>query len=59
MKLHNLHRTSKKDEDDEDEDDDDSDTEEAENPKMDFVTIKHQGCVNRIRVRKLDTYIYF
>lgn len=51
MKLHNLHRTSKKEnDDDDDEESDESDNEEAETPKMDFATIKHQGCVNRIRV---------
>ncbi|XP_026480379.1 glutamate-rich WD repeat-containing protein 1 isoform X2 [Ctenocephalides felis] len=50
MKLHNLHRTSKKEnDDDDDEESDESDNEEAETPKMDFATIKHQGCVNRIR----------
>lgn len=53
MKLSNLHRTSKENEDDDDEDDDDdSDNEnESKTPKMTAATIKHQGCVNRIRVR--------
>lgn len=53
MKLSNLHRTSKENEDDDDDDeDDDSDNEnEAKDPKMTAAIIKHQGCVNRIRVR--------
>lgn len=54
MKLSNLHRTSKEgeEEDEDGDEDDDSDNEsELKNPKMTAAAIKHQGCVNRIRVR--------
>lgn len=51
MKLSNLHKTGKSEDDDEDEeDDDDEDDEEEKRPKMAGALIKHQGCVNRIRV---------
>lgn len=48
MKLSNLHRTSKEDEDDESSDEDEE--EDLKSPKMAGALIKHQGCVNRIRV---------
>lgn len=48
MKLTNLHATQQ--EDDDDDDDDESDNENNKNPKMVGALIKHQGCVNRIRV---------
>lgn len=51
MKLSNLHKTGKTDEEEDDDDDDDSEEEaEEKNPKMAGALIKHQGCVNRIRV---------
>lgn len=50
MKLSNLHKTSKEEEEDDDDDDEDSDDEVSKNPKMTGALIKHQGCVNRIRV---------
>lgn len=56
MKLSNLHKTgSSEDDDDDDEDDDDEsvDEDEEKRPKMAGALIKHQGCVNRIRVRNV------
>lgn len=53
MKTSNLHKTQKSDEDDEDSDkDEDSDDEELEEkaPKMDYASVAHFGCINRIRV---------
>lgn len=54
MKLSNLHKTGKPENEDDDDDDDDeeeSDDEvEEKHPKMAGALIKHQGCVNRIRV---------
>lgn len=51
--MSNLHPTSKPDtEDNEESDEEDEDEEEDEEkkPQMTFSFIKHQGCVNRIRV---------
>lgn len=52
--MSNLHPTSKpeNENDSEEDDDDDEDEEEDEEnkPQMTFSFIKHQGCVNRIRV---------
>lgn len=52
MKLSNLHKTGETEDDAEIEDDEDSDhdNEELKQPKMTGAFIKHQGCVNRIRV---------
>lgn len=51
MKLSNLHGTAKEeDDDDDDEDDESDDDDDSKNPKMAGALIKHQGCVNRIRV---------
>lgn len=51
MKLSNLHKTGKTEEEEDDDVDDDSDEEaEEKHPKMAGALIKHQGCVNRIRV---------
>lgn len=47
MRLTNLHKTSKNEENGEESDDDDD---EDVKPKMAGALIKHQGCVNRIRV---------
>lgn len=56
--MSNLHPTSKpeNENDSEEDDDDDEDEEEDEEnkPQMTFSFIKHQGCVNRIRV-----YIFY
>ena len=52
--MSNLHQTSKaedEEESDEDEEEDDEEEEDEEKkPQMTFSFIKHQGCVNRIRV---------
>lgn len=51
--MSNLHPTSKPEDDEdseEDEDDDDEEEDEEKKPQMTFSFIKHQGCVNRIRV---------
>lgn len=49
MKLSNLYKTNT---DDKEEDNDESEEEdEDKHPKMHGALIKHQGCVNRIRVR--------
>lgn len=49
--MSNLHQTSKaEDEEESDEDDDDEEEDEEKKPLMTFSFIKHQGCVNRIRV---------
>lgn len=51
MKMSNLHRTSKEgEEDDEDSDSEDEEEEEEKKPELNFASIKHLGCVNRIRV---------
>lgn len=54
MKMSNLHETSKgNDEEEEDDDDDDSDNEDDEKtPDLAFASVKHLGCINRIRVCK-------
>lgn len=59
MKLSNLHRTGKEDDDGDDDDDEDSEDEnESKNPQMAGALIKHQGCVNRIRV-SLRMFAYY
>lgn len=50
MKLSNLRRTGNSDEDDDDDDEEEDDDGEEKHPKMAGALIKHQGCVNRIRV---------
>ena len=59
MKMFNMHKTQKeeKKKDEEDEDEDDSTDEEETNaagagkqPKLHQTAIKHNGCVNRIKV---------
>lgn len=53
--MSNLHSTTKSENDSESEgeDDDDDDEDEEKKPQMTFAFIKHQGCVNRIRVSYL------
>lgn len=60
MKLSNLHRTSKEESEDEDEEESD-DEDEDKKPRMAGALIKHLGCVNRIRVRRMHctTYILY
>lgn len=51
MKLSNLNKTHK-DEDSESDSDEESDEEEESSkkkPNMDFIQLKHHGCINRIR----------
>lgn len=55
MKMSNLHRTlSKKDDSDSDEESSEESEDEAEDeakmPRLDYASIAHFGCVNRIRV---------
>lgn len=53
MRLSNLTKTGEGDDDENEDDDDDSDEEDendSKGPKMAGALIKHQGCVNRIRV---------
>ena len=64
MKMENLHRTTKekKDEENDDESDesDDDDDESDKNPELETAMIKHNGSVNRIRVRKFgQNFIIF
>jgi ribosome assembly protein RRB1 len=53
--MSNMHKTQKNvekddDEDESDSDDDDNDQDETKTPHLECARIKHQGCVNRIRV---------
>lgn len=49
--MSNLHPTTKEEEESDEEDDDEEEEEDEEKkPQMTFSFIKHQGCVNRIRV---------
>lgn len=49
--MSNMHKTQKNEDDDEDsDDDDDEDEDESRTPHLECARIKHQGCVNRIRV---------
>lgn len=61
--MSNLHSTSKPDENSDSEDDDDNDDDDEEDeekkPQMTFSFIKHQGCVNRIRVCIKDSDFVF
>ncbi|EDV59870.1 glutamate-rich WD repeat-containing protein 1 [Drosophila erecta] len=64
MKMSNLHKTQD-DDGDEDEDeeledyqDDVADREELKKPQMTCALIKHQGCVNRVRARRLGNSVY-
>lgn len=50
MKLSNLHKTSTEENEDENENDSDGEDDHDKHPKMHGALIKHQGCVNRIRV---------
>lgn len=52
MKLSNLHKTNNEEGDDDNEGSDEED-EQDKHPKMHGALIKHQGCVNRIRVNEL------
>lgn len=51
MRLSNLHKTNN--EQDDDNEGSDGEDEQDKHPKMHGALIKHQGCVNRIRVNML------
>lgn len=54
MKMSNLHRTLQKDasdsEDESSEESEDEEEDETKVPRLDYASIAHFGCVNRIRV---------
>ncbi|XP_013099644.1 glutamate-rich WD repeat-containing protein 1 [Stomoxys calcitrans] len=68
MKMHNLHKTqagtddNEEDEDegelDDDQDDVGHDAEELKKPQMSCALIKHQGCVNRVRSKRLGNSVF-
>ncbi|XP_030368981.1 glutamate-rich WD repeat-containing protein 1 [Scaptodrosophila lebanonensis] len=64
MKMSNLHKTQNDDDDGDDdeelEDDQDEgvDREELKKPEMTCALIKHQGCVNRVRARRLGNSVF-
>ncbi|XP_017079831.2 glutamate-rich WD repeat-containing protein 1 [Drosophila eugracilis] len=62
LRMSNLNKTQDNDSEDEDElDDDQDDVEnriELKKPQMTCSLIKHQGCVNRVRVRCLGSSVY-
>ncbi|KAH8372756.1 hypothetical protein KR009_004455 [Drosophila setifemur] len=61
MKMSNLHKTQEDDDEDvelEDDQDDVADREELKKPQMTCALIKHQGCVNRVRARRLGSKVY-
>lgn len=66
MKMSNLHKTQEadddKNEDDDDEelddDEDDVDGDELKKPQMTCALIKHQGCVNRVRSRRIGNTVF-
>ncbi|KAH8272623.1 hypothetical protein KR018_010189 [Drosophila ironensis] len=62
MKMSNLHRTSDDDDEDEEELEDDqddvADRQALKVPKMSCALLNHQGCVNRVRARRLGNTVY-
>lgn len=49
MKMSNLHGTEQRSEDSESESSDSEDESDERKPVMNVASIKHQGCVNRVR----------
>uniref|UniRef100_A0A0C9RTU2 Glutamate-rich WD repeat-containing protein 1 n=2 Tax=Fopius arisanus TaxID=64838 RepID=A0A0C9RTU2_9HYME len=49
MRMTNLTRTKTDDDDDEESEESDDEDKEKDTPKMSVASIKHQGCVNRVR----------
>lgn len=65
MKMSNLHKTQEGDDEEDDEDveleddqDDVADKSELKKPQMTCALIKHQGCVNRVRARRLGNSVF-
>lgn len=54
MKLSNLHKTANNEENTGSDEDEEEDEDEDKSPKMHGALLKHQGCVNRIRVSILE-----
>ncbi|XP_075224195.1 WD repeat-containing protein 1 l(2)09851 [Lycorma delicatula] len=59
MKLSNLNKTQEENEEESDDDSEDSEDEEEikKKPNMDFIQLKHHGCVNRIRSTVLNNSV--
>ncbi|KAL6267489.1 hypothetical protein P5V15_000564 [Pogonomyrmex californicus] len=53
MKMSNLHSNKQHSEDSESESSDSEDEDEEHKPMMSVASIKHQGCINRVRCTKL------
>lgn len=59
MKMGNMHKTQDDDGDDDEleDDQDDVDRDDLKKPQMTCALIKHQGCVNRVRARRLGNTV--
>ncbi|XP_011647669.1 glutamate-rich WD repeat-containing protein 1 [Pogonomyrmex barbatus] len=57
MKMSNLHSNKQHSEDSESESSDSEDEDEEHEPMMSVASIKHQGCINRVRCTKLGGII--
>ncbi|KAH8234322.1 hypothetical protein KR038_007686 [Drosophila bunnanda] len=62
MKMDNMHKTQDDGDDDdeelEDDQDDVVDRDDLKKPQMTCALIKHQGCVNRVRARRLGNTVF-
>ncbi|GBP03339.1 Glutamate-rich WD repeat-containing protein 1 [Eumeta japonica] len=61
MKMSNLHKTKDDDNDNEeleDDEDDIGDKDEINKPQMACALIKHQGCVNRVRSKRIGNTVF-